>query len=74
MTNTSTNAYSVVLDFLEQKPSSDAYWCPKLIAEELGFNCSTVRWALKQLLKDHKVFWVPKEKIVLDVSEWANGT
>ncbi|MCW4009935.1 MAG: hypothetical protein NWF05_04875 [Candidatus Bathyarchaeota archaeon] len=67
-TNTSTNAYYVVLDFLEQKPSSDAYWCPKLIAEELGLNCNTVRWALKQLLKDNKVFWVPKGKVHLYAS------
>jgi hypothetical protein len=67
-TNTSTNAYYAVLDFLEQKPSSDAYWCPKLIAEELGINCSTVRWALKQLLKDNKVFWIPKGKVHLYAS------
>ncbi len=67
-TNASANAYYAVLDFLEQKPSSDAYWCPKLIAEELGLNFSTVRWALRQLLKDNKVFWVPKGKIHLYAS------
>lgn len=67
-TNTSANAYYTVLDFLEQKPSSDAYWGPKLIAEELGLNCNTVRWALKQLLKDNKVFWIPKGKIHLYAS------
>ncbi|MGD6851249.1 MAG: hypothetical protein ACQCN6_04225 [Candidatus Bathyarchaeia archaeon] len=67
-TNASTNAYYMVLNFLEQKPSSDAYWCPKLIAQELGLNCNTVRWALKQLLKDNKVFWIPKGKIHLYAS------
>jgi hypothetical protein len=67
-TNTSANAYYTVLDFLEQKPSSDAYWCPKLIAEELDLNCNTVRWALKQLLTDNKVFWIPKGKIHLYAS------
>ena len=67
-TNASANAYYVVLDFLEQKPSSDAYWCPKLIAEELGLNCNTVRWALRQLLRDNKVFWIPKGKIHLYAS------
>jgi hypothetical protein len=67
-TNASANAYYVVLDFLEQKPSSDAYWCPKLIAEELGLNFSTVRWALRQLLRDNKVFWVPKGKVHLYAS------
>jgi hypothetical protein len=67
-TNTSANAYYNVLDFLEQKPSSDAYWCPKLIAEELSLNCNTVRWALKQLLKDNKVFWIPKGKVHLYAS------
>ena len=67
-TNASANAYYAVLDFLEQKPSSDAYWCPKLIAEELGLNSSTVRWALRQLLRDNKVFWIPKGKIHLYAS------
>jgi hypothetical protein len=64
-TNASANAYYLVLDFLEQKPSSDAYWCPKMIAEELGLNCNTVRWVLRKLLKDNKVFWIPKGKIHL---------
>jgi hypothetical protein len=67
-TNTSANAYCVVLDFLEQRPSIDAYWCPKLIAEELGLNFNTVRWALRRLLRDNKVFWIPKGKVHLYAS------
>jgi hypothetical protein len=56
------------LDFLEQNPSNDAYWCPKNIAGELGLNCNTVRWALKQLLNDSKAFWIPKGKVHLYAS------
>jgi hypothetical protein len=68
VTNTSTNAYGCILDFLESRPSSDAYWCPKIIAEELGLNVSTVRWALKRLLDDSKVFWIPKGRVHLYAS------
>jgi hypothetical protein len=68
VTNASTNAYGCILDFLESRPSSDAYWCPKIIAEELGLNVSTVRWALKKLLEDNKVFWIPKGRVHLYAS------
>jgi hypothetical protein len=65
VTNASANAYGCILDFLESRPSSDVYWCPKIIAEELGLNVSTVRWVLKKLLDDSKVFWIPKGRVHL---------
>jgi hypothetical protein len=68
VTNASANAYGCVLDFLESRPSSDAYWCPKIIAEELGLNVSTVRWALKKLIAAGKVFWIPKGRVHLYAS------
>jgi hypothetical protein len=68
VTNASANAYGCILDFLESRPSSDAYWCPKIIAEELGLNVSTVRWALKRLLENNKVFWIPKGRVHLYAS------
>jgi hypothetical protein len=66
--NTSDNTCGLILDFLESKPSSDAYWCPKLIAKELGLNYSTVRGAIKELLAENRVFWIPKGKIHLYAS------
>ncbi len=68
VTNASTNAYGYILDFLESRPSSDAYWCPTVIAKELRLNVSTVRWALKKLLDANKVFWIPKGKVHLYAS------
>ena len=68
VTNASTNAYGYILDFLESRPSSDAYWCPIIIAKELELNVSTVRWALKKLLNNNKVFWIPKGKVHLYAS------
>ncbi len=68
VTNASANAYGCILGFLESRPSSDAYWCPTIIAKELGLNVSTVRWTLKKLLDDSKVFWVPKGRVHLYAS------
>lgn len=68
--NTSTNIagkssgkiYTKILAFLEQPPSGIIDWCPKDISDELGLNYNSVRWEVRKLLRDHKVFVIPKGK------------
>lgn len=58
--NMSANTCCKVLSFLEAQPEE---WSPSQIAKELRIPGGTVRWVLKQLKTDGKVFFVPKGKL-----------
>jgi len=61
-TNTSTNAYYRVLSFLEAQPEE---WTPTQLSKELRIPQGTVRWILKKLKENNKVFYRPVGKVHL---------
>jgi len=54
-----------VLGFLEKQAPGNEEWTPTLIARELTLAMGTVRWALKKLKDDGKVFYRPMGKVHL---------
>jgi hypothetical protein len=58
------NAYTVVLDFLDNRPIEKRGVSPVEIAAETGLNYSTVRGAIAELVRDDKIYGIPRGKFV----------